>query len=89
MTLETTGCRCDESTGTRCEFHARQPRPCTCGGTLQRYAGADGHVREHYHAFGRTAAGKTIAYRNDVPKLRRTSGAFWACNRCEHAEVAR
>jgi len=84
-------CACDANSGKQCQFHARQPRPCPrCKeGSLQRYAGKDGYRVERVYNALRNNAGKVVGQlRNDPGRLVPVSGAFWACNRCEHCEKA-
>lgn len=81
-----TSCACTDSR--RCEFHARQPRPCPkClvngrSGQLQRYAKHDGQRRV-------IVAGTVDGYArkgDDAVHRAASSEAFWACNVCEYCE---
>ena len=86
-----TTCLCDTDSGRQCQFHARAPRPCpVCTeGTLQRYSGHDGHAVQFVPRAAHTTAGKSFYLRGAEDRERSSSSTFWACNRCEHAEVAR
>lgn len=76
-------CTCRPQDGITCQFHARQPRPCACGGVLQYYRGKDGGQVQTFIA---TRGGYIIAGVSRT--FERHVGAAWLCNRCEHCEAA-
>lgn len=70
----------------RCQYHARQPRPCpACGGTLQRLSGRDGGRLVRVPV----GIGRGYVTRDSGTRLARRGDPVWTCNRCEHCEVGR
>jgi hypothetical protein len=73
-------CACNDTTGLRCQYHSREPKPCQhCkSGTLQRYAP---HKRE----------GSAIVpcFNRETSRIVMlpSSRPIWTCNFCEHCEI--
>lgn len=92
-------CACRPDEGVRCQHHARQPRPCRCGGTLELIENqcrvvpvpCGEPVRVHTATVMvpciTTDDGFIVRGRSAVKHLPR-GDKFWACNSCEHCEVA-
>lgn len=88
MTPQICACREDR----QCQFHAHQPRPCSCGGILEWYSGRKQINRKTVPGDG----GQIVPYivtengrvMRDARILERHGGAAWMCNRCEYCKAA-
>ena len=87
-------CACKPEEGKRCQFHARQPRPCPekrntdqgivpCDGVLVHYSGKDGGV---LGTFVSTQSGFAVKGKSRV--YERPAGAARMCTSCDHCERA-
>lgn len=69
-------CRCNTLTNTRCQFHARQPKPCPnhCGGHIERIS-------------GEAVLPQPRLLRGEGVQWVKRHVVFWACNTCEFTKL--
>jgi hypothetical protein len=88
---------CNCSPTNVCQFHARLPRPCpSCGKkppspVLMSDGSTALRGQLEYHGKGAGRYVATIAIhpmRNHRPRRMARACPIWACNKCEHVEVA-